>query len=115
MVRSRLRKRSFYVGEESPNSNPYSTGRQRGKDPAAGSDENLLDRIYRTVALVCCDNGMLGIAFIVILTVRHALGRYLFNAPVTGNIAISNFAVVISIFLCMAYTMQQDGHITACW
>lgn len=55
-----------------------------------------------------------GMAFVVammLLTVVHATGRYLFNKPVLGVIEMSSFMLIMVIFLTGAYTQVVQGHI----
>ena len=77
----------------------------------AAVQETRWDRFIRVLSLRCADVGMAVIMIIVFLTLRHAIGRYFFNAPLTGNVDLTCFAVVVGIFLCIIYTMQQNGHI----
>jgi TRAP-type C4-dicarboxylate transport system permease small subunit len=76
------------------------------------SKENLLDRMNRRLALFFNDIGMILTVLIVVLTVWHGLGRYLFNAPIPGIIDLTNLGVVVSIFFTMAYTEMQKEHIS---
>ncbi|MGI9953469.1 TRAP transporter small permease [Moorellaceae bacterium AZ2] len=52
-------------------------------------------------------------AFVVLMTVVtvvHALGRYLFARPVPGMVEMCTFMLVPIIFLAAPYTELQDGH-----
>ena len=57
----------------------------------------------------------MGIAFcfvMVFLTVRHGIGRYVFGEPLSGNVELSCFMLVILIFFVGAYTQVAKGHIS---
>nr|WP_277998933.1 TRAP transporter small permease [Moorella sulfitireducens] len=45
-----------------------------------------------------------------VITVIHALGRYLFNRPVPGMVEMCTFMLVPIIFLAAPYTELQKGH-----
>jgi TRAP-type C4-dicarboxylate transport system permease small subunit len=58
--------------------------------------------------------GYVGMAFVVammLLTVVHATGRYIFNKPVLGVVEMSSFMLIMVIFLTGAYTQVLKGHI----
>ena len=46
-----------------------------------------------------------------ILVVANVLGRYLFNAPITGAFEVTESLLVIIIMLGLALTQYHDGHI----
>lgn len=68
--------------------------------------------IYNKTAQCCADVGMLLIVIVCVLTVRHAVGRYFFSAPLTGNIDITCLAIIAAIFLCIIYAVNQDAHVS---
>lgn len=51
------------------------------------------------------------IFFMLILVVANVLGRYLFNAPITGAFEITESLLVVIIMLGLALTQYHDGHI----
>lgn len=58
--------------------------------------------------------GLIGASFLPILTlliVADVIGRYFFNAPITGAVEISELVLLIVIFLAAAYTMSVGGHV----
>lgn len=73
---------------------------------------SALNRFVAKVALGCGYAGMGVLVCAMLLTLRHAIGRYLFDSPLSGNTDIISLSVVVGIYLCMIYTMQQDGHIS---
>ncbi len=46
-----------------------------------------------------------------LLVVANVIGRYLFNAPVTGTLEFTESLLVIVIFLSIALTQYDGGHI----
>jgi TRAP-type C4-dicarboxylate transport system permease small subunit len=46
-----------------------------------------------------------------VLVVVNVTGRYLFNAPVTGTLEITESLLVITILMALALTQFHDGHI----
>ena len=55
--------------------------------------------------------GMGLIMIMVLLVVVHVIGRYLFDYPVPGQIELTCFMMVMSVFLMAGYTQLQKGHI----
>jgi TRAP-type C4-dicarboxylate transport system permease small subunit len=49
--------------------------------------------------------------FMMLLVVANIIGRYLFNHPVTGTLEITESLLVIVIFLSVAMTQYDGGHI----
>jgi len=46
-----------------------------------------------------------------VLVVANVIGRYVFNAPITGAFEITESLLVVSIMLGLALTQYHDGHI----
>ncbi len=59
---------------------------------------------------VCAYVGISAMFFVVLLTVTHGTGRYIFNKPVLGMVEITNFMVISAVFLTFAYTLKLNGH-----
>jgi TRAP-type C4-dicarboxylate transport system permease small subunit len=55
--------------------------------------------------------GIVACFVMVFITVRHAIGRYAFNAPIIGNIEITCFSMVVLVFMVIAFTQMRHGHI----
>lgn len=50
--------------------------------------------------------------FIMMLLVNiDVFGRYLFNRPVTGNVELTEMIMVFIVYLGMAYTHREKGHV----
>lgn len=49
---------------------------------------------------------------LMVLTTADVVGRYFFNAPIEGVFDLTHFAVLIMVFLGLAYCGFQDGHVT---
>ena len=52
------------------------------------------------------------LVIIVLTTIIHVVGRYLFNYPLTGSVEISQMMLVITAFFAIAYTEVEKGHIS---
>lgn len=70
--------------------------------------ENRIVNILR----ICMIIGMVFIVIMAALTTIHALGRYIFNAPIPGLIELSCILLLLAVFLGGAYTTVIKGHIS---
>ena len=71
-------------------------------------------RLYRGYGLLLRGCGAISAAatFVMMcLVVANILGRYLFNAPVTGTLEFTESLLVLIIFLSLALTQYDGGHI----
>jgi TRAP-type C4-dicarboxylate transport system permease small subunit len=70
--------------------------------------------VKRIAALLSSFNYVSGafVLAITILTVVHALGRYIFSMPIPGLVEMSSFMLVIIIFMAGAYTEALKEHTT---
>ena len=48
---------------------------------------------------------------LMLLTTADVAGRYFFNSPITGVFDVTHFAVLIMVFLGLAYCGFQGGHV----
>jgi TRAP-type transport system small permease protein len=72
------------------------------------------ERLYRAYGQVLIWLGTLAgiIAFVVMWLIDvNAVTRKLFNAPVPGSFELTEAALVLIVFLGLAYTQQRRGHI----
>jgi len=69
---------------------------------------NRLGRISAALAYV----GAFSLFAIMCLTTADVIGRYLFNAPITGVFELTEFMVLILIFSFLAYTQSGRGHVS---
>ena len=74
-------------------------------------NQTILDKISYQGSRILGYAGMVVVLFMVVITLRHAMGRYIFGSPMRGNMDIICMSVVVGMFLCMGYTMNQKGHI----
>ena len=82
---------------------------------AQSSDGELLGRLDKyTLAIlrVALYTGVGIYAALMVLTVVHGIGRYIFLLPVPGFIDLSCQMLLVACFLTVAYTMGLKGHIT---
>lgn len=50
--------------------------------------------------------------FMMILTFGDVIGRYVFSAPITGALELTEFSMAIVIFLGLVLLTSQEGHVT---
>ncbi|MEW6669810.1 MAG: TRAP transporter large permease subunit [Thermodesulfobacteriota bacterium] len=55
--------------------------------------------------------GIVLLIFLMLITVADVCLRYFFSMRVVGTYELTEFALVVSVFLGMAYTMTQGGHV----
>jgi TRAP-type C4-dicarboxylate transport system permease small subunit len=58
-----------------------------------------------------CYVGALSLFGMMCLTAMDVIGRYIFNAPITGVFEITEFLVLILIFSFIGYTQSQKTHV----
>ena len=56
--------------------------------------------------------GMAAVILLMLITVVHSVGRYVFDKPVPGIIELSGYLLVMAVFLIAAYAMINKRHIT---
>ncbi len=49
---------------------------------------------------------------LVLLLVGNVFSRYLFNAPILGTVEIAELLTLVIVFLTIAYTEKEKGHVT---
>ena len=69
--------------------------------------DRMITRISRGANLV----GVGFLALMMCVTVADVIGRYIFNSPILGIVEISEFMMVIVVFLAAAYTQIMKGHV----
>ena len=69
---------------------------------------SILRAVIRVVTWIAAG----ALVIIVLTTVIHVVGRYLFNRPLTGSVEISQMMLVITAFFAVAYTELEKGHIS---
>jgi TRAP-type C4-dicarboxylate transport system permease small subunit len=75
---------------------------------------STFERFYRGYGAVLRAFGVvseLATFAMMLLVVANIIGRYLFNSPVTGTLEITESLLVIIIFLSVAMTQYDGGHI----
>ncbi|MDR1573161.1 MAG: TRAP transporter large permease subunit [Clostridiales Family XIII bacterium] len=72
---------------------------------------NKITAAAKGLTLTCAYIGMTAICLIAIMTVIHGIGRYAFGRPLTGNVELTNFNVVVGIFFCISYTLIKGEHV----
>lgn len=69
------------------------------------------ERIVESLSKKLHFGGTLFIAAMMGLTVVNIVGRYALDKPVSGVIDLSNFMLIILVFLTMPYTMVTKNHV----
>jgi len=54
---------------------------------------------------------MVFVILMMLLTVAHGVGRYIFNSPIKGLVEMSQFMLVLVIFMLMPYTETKKNHL----
>lgn len=70
--------------------------------------QSLMERITTVPAMI----GMFVTLCIAALTFVHAAGRYLFDAPISGVVELTNLGTITCIFLTICYTMARNEHVS---
>ncbi len=83
---------------------------------AAGTraDDGTLSKVLRTTDSVLKTFQIVGMAIVVVLmllTVAHVIGRYLFDFPMLGVVEVSGLMVITLVFLAAPYDFLIDRHI----
>ena len=69
--------------------------------------ERSIARLLRVVSYI----GMVCVIVMMLLTVVHGVGRYVFETPIKGLVEMSQFLLVLVIFLLMPYTETKKNHL----
>lgn len=75
---------------------------------------SMFDRIWRLYGRFLRGCGFVAgyITFaMMLLVIANAVSRFLFNAPVSGALEITETMLTVLIFLSLALTQHEDGHI----
>lgn len=70
-----------------------------------------LYRVYGTLLRVCGLIAALSTFATMVLVVANIGGRYIFNKPLTGSLEFTESLLVVIIFLSLALTQYDGGHI----
>jgi TRAP-type transport system small permease protein len=82
--------------------------------PGAGSRQRGMPRILRTTASVLKTFQIVGMGIVValmLLTVAHVIGRYVFDFPMLGVVEVSGLMVIALVFFAAPYDFYIDRHI----
>ncbi len=75
---------------------------------------NAFQRVYRVYGRLLRGFGLISAVatfVMMVLVVANVLGRYLFNKPLTGTLEFTESLLVLIIFLSLALTQYDGGHI----
>jgi TRAP-type C4-dicarboxylate transport system permease small subunit len=75
--------------------------------PMLNGVDRMLEKADTALNLICVSL----IMFLMFFAAAEIIGRYFFNAPIPGHIEIVELLMVGVVFLGLAYTQLQDGHI----
>ncbi len=56
--------------------------------------------------------GLVVLLLMMFLTVGDVVGRYFFNAPISGTFELTNFMLALVVFFAIGYTQVRRGHIS---
>jgi len=74
-------------------------------------NDNVIVRSTRLVVTVAAYIAGIVLVLLMLLTTADVAGRYFFNSPITGVFDVTHFAVLIMVFLGLAYCGFQNGHV----
>ncbi len=74
----------------------------------------VVERLVGTLRYVVNGTGFLGglaIVIMMLIVIVDTLLRYIFNAPLTWGFEVDIFLMIAVVYVTLAYTEAQDGHI----
>lgn len=74
-------------------------------------NDHIIVRATRLVVTVAAYIAGIILLALMLLTTADVAGRYFFNTPITGVFDITHFAVLIMVFLGLAYCGFQNAHV----
>ena len=74
-------------------------------------DDHIIVRATRFVVTISAYIAGIVLLALMLLTTADVAGRYFFNSPITGVFDVTHFAVLIMVFLGLAYCGFQGGHV----
>jgi TRAP-type C4-dicarboxylate transport system permease small subunit len=69
--------------------------------------EKVCTNIFKVAAII----GMISVCIMMVLTVIDVFLRYLFNSPLRGVVELTEFMMVVVVFLSLAYCLMEGEHI----
>ena len=69
--------------------------------------EYQIARVIKALSMV----GAAGILVMMLLTTTDVAGRYLLNKPVLFAYEVTEYLMVVCVYMALAYTESQDGHV----
>jgi TRAP-type C4-dicarboxylate transport system permease small subunit len=91
--------------------------REHPKEKLAGempARKPLISHIDRWVSPMEAGLNVVGaalIVFMMLFTMAHIVGRYLFNSPIKGHVEIVEMVMAGVVFLGIAFTQKMGGHV----
>ncbi len=76
-------------------------------EPKPGKTQAIIDRLVT----ICGFAGAISIVLMMFITVIDVVLRYVFNTPLKGSFEITQYLMVISIGLTLAYCAMQESHV----
>lgn len=73
---------------------------------------HLLETIARPFTACLKNIALFAMGLMMIFIAVGVIGRYVFNAPITGDVEIVEFAMVLLIMFGIAYTQAEDAHLS---
>ena len=74
-------------------------------------NNHVIVRATRIVVTISAYLAGIVLVALMLLTTADVAGRYFFNSPITGVFDVTHFAVLIMVFLGLAYCGFQGGHV----
>ena len=71
----------------------------------------ILERLTTPLSRIVNSVGIYILLLMMVLTVLNVFLRYFLKAPIQGAYEITEFTMIVVVFLALAYTMVQKGHV----
>jgi TRAP-type C4-dicarboxylate transport system permease small subunit len=94
------------------NSEVFPVCRGRERRETLNRTLHFLETIARPLTSCLKNIALFTMGLLMIFITVGVIGRYVFNAPITGDVEIVEFAMVLLIMFGVAYTQAEDAHIS---
>jgi TRAP-type transport system small permease protein len=74
-------------------------------------DQNKIVHTTRRIVTIAAYCAGIVLVALMLLTTADVVGRYFFNSPITGVFDVTHFAVLVMVFLGLAYCGFENGHV----
>jgi TRAP-type C4-dicarboxylate transport system permease small subunit len=94
------------------NSEVFPVCRGRERRETLNRALHFLETIARPLTSCLKNIALFTMGLMMIFITVGVIGRYVFNAPITGDVEIVGFAMVLLVMFGVAYTQAEDAHLS---